>query len=365
MSQATTQSRSHPDVRQAKRSEASGRPTLLVAGSDDLRVARVGKLLEQLRARIERLPWETMLEALAEEVVGVVLVLPIRRVAMAAAIEIIHDHPNGKSLPVYGVVPDDTSLRTVRSLYKAGASMVFEWPREARVLTDVFAESLGMTRVRGRSSRADTALARSVRARLRIYPELTSGRLRILSQNGLITISGQVRSLARRQRIIDITAAVPGVRAVIAQSLRVAPSGISDRTLQRRIRSLLRDALDLDGSTISIEVDNGHIELTGTVSDPAELQRLEELITHLKGSRGLKTRLKVSPTQQRHDRQLTLRYRKAIETLYPHETVSLIVVEGVAILSGKVRSLSLKQSITRLLARDAAIRHVVNKLEMR
>lgn len=353
------------EVRQALGSKSSDRPRLLVVGSDELRVARVARRLEPLKARIERLSWEQTLDALAGDVFGVVLVLPIRRVAMGTAIEIIHDHPDGKAVPVYGIVPDGTSSRRIRGLYRAGASVVFEWPREVRSLTGVFAESLGMTLVRGRSSRADNALARSVRAHLRIYPELDTGRLRILSQKGLITLSGQVQSLARRQRIIDIVAAVPGVRAVISQALRVAPTGIPDAKLKRRARGLLNHALDLDASTISIEVSNGYVNLTGTVSDAAELQRLEELITHLKGSRGLETRLSVSPVRQEHDRRLTLRYRKALETLYPKERVSVIVVEGVAILSGKVRTLSIKRSMTRLLAREAALRSVVNKIEIK
>ncbi len=353
------------DSKRASRSREPDRPRLLVAGTDELRVARVARKLGSLRASVEKVSWEQLLEALAKDVVGVVLVLPIRRVAMAAAVEIVHDHPDGKALPVYAVVPDNTSSRTVRSLYRAGTSIVFEWPREARVFSDVFAESLGMTSVRGRSSKADTALARGVKARLRIYPELDAGRLRVLSQSGLITLSGQVRSLARRQKIIDIVATVPGVRAVITQPLRVVSSGTADSELRRRIANLLKNASDVDGSTISIEVENGHVTLVGAVADAAESERLEELIVHVRGCRGLETHLSVSPTRQKRDRQLTLRYRKAIEILYPKESVSLTVVESVAILAGTVRALSTKRSVARLLAREPTVRRVVNKIEVR
>jgi len=358
-------SRADPEVEEAKRGrERSKLPRLLVSGSDGDRVEEIARTLEGLNASIECLSWEECLEALRGSVAGVVLVLPIRRVAMRAAVQIIRDHPQCKTLPLYPVVPDGTSSRHVRRLYSMGATAVLEWPREASIFRDLFAESFGISRVRGRSKKADISLSRSVRAHLRIFSELDAGRLRVFSRDGLITVSGQVRTLAQRSDIIDAITAVPGVRSVLAQSLRVAPSNIPDKTLKKRIAESLKDSEDLDDATISIQVRNGHVKLTGTVGERADVRRLERLVVNLSGTRGLVRDLTVSPDQQSADSQITRRYRKALENLYPRESVSLSVVAGVAVIAGGVRSLSVKQSIERLLSRDVGIERVVNKIRV-
>lgn len=354
-----------PGPRRAKKQrEPAKRPRLLIVGSDETRVDEIADALDGLEARVEKLGWEQALESLTEAVAGVVLVLPVERLSMTAAVEIVRDHPQGASLPLHGVVSDRVSSRQVRKLYSAGATVILEWPREASIFRALFAESYGISRVRGRARKADLSLTRSVRAHLRIFPELDSGRLRLFARDGLVSVSGEVRSLAQRLEIIDGVGAVPGVRSVLAQSLRVAPSKIPDRTLKRRIEAQIKDASDLDKSTISVQVRNGHVQLTGTVSERADIQSLERLVVNLRGTRGLERRLTVSPDRQSKDHQLSRRYRSALNNLYPREDLALSVVAGVAIVSGTVRSLSIKRSIERLMARDPSIRRVVNKVEV-
>jgi osmotically-inducible protein OsmY len=327
-------------------------------------MARVERALQSLRVRIETHLWEDALDALAAGLAAVVLVLPVRKVASDVAVEVVRDHPNGRSVPVFCVIPNDLSSRQVRKLYRAGANVVLEWPRETEIFRSLFAESFGITRVRGRAPEADKALAHSARAHLRIFPELDPGRLRLFARDGLLSVSGQARSLAQRDQVVETLAKVPGVKAVVAESLRVRPGNVSDRTLKNRISRILREVPELDEATVLVEVRNGHVTLRGTARDRRGIQRLETLIMNLDGPRGLDTRIEVSPDRQRTDSRQTRRYRKAIETLYPKEKVSLSFIDGAAVLGGVVRSLSTKRSIARLLQRDAATRSVVNKIRV-
>ena len=52
----------------------------------------------------------------------------------------------------------------------AGANAVIEWPREKELFAGILAETMGMSLVRGQASRPDVALARTVRAHLRLGP---------------------------------------------------------------------------------------------------------------------------------------------------------------------------------------------------
>jgi osmotically-inducible protein OsmY len=293
-----------------------------------------------------------------------VLVAPIHKVASGTAVEIARDHPYGKKVPIFFVVPDRTSSQAVRRLYKAGVTAVFNWPRESEILATLFAEAFGIVRIRGRSSQADKALARTVRAHLRIGPSRGTSGLRLFNHDGLVSVSGRVRTLAHRREIIETIAAVPGVRAVIAETLRVQAEAIPSRKLSQRIRGLITQSVELDPSTLAVTVHNGIVKLSGTAADRSELRRLEELISNLKGVREFQSSVGVSAETQRRDSRGARRLMHVLANLYPQEDISLAVYDGIAVISGQVRRLSVKRSIERLLRSSIDVRRVVNKLNV-
>ena len=343
-----------------KSKTAAGRPRILATGANELRVMRVVRRLGRLRARIEKLSWEQALDALGEDVAALVLAEPVPRLSAAAAVKIVRDHPDGAALATFVVVDDGTSSRRVLGLYAAGASAVFEWPGEAPVMAALFAETFGMVQVRGRSSKPEQALVRAVRARLRLFPELPAG-VRLFARDGLISVAGQVPSLARRRELVDTIAAVPGVRGVVRRSLWVAAAGISDRELQRRLHTLLKATLD-DPSDLSLTVQNGHVEVTGEARDRAEARFLERLLSGVRGVRGLDLRVATAGEPPAGDRQVARRLRRALSILYPENDVRADVVRGAAILSGRVTSLLRKYSIERFAADFQGVRRVVDKI---
>ena len=169
----------------AREEEAPGRrPLLFVAGSDELVVRRVARRLDRLRVNVVTRSWEQLLETLPMDIAALVLVAPIRNVTGTTAVEIVRDHPYGKTVPIFVVAPDTTSSRAVRSLYKAGVSAVFHWPRESKILATLFAETFGILRVRGRAPRADKALTRTVRAHLRAGHSRGATGLRLFARDG-------------------------------------------------------------------------------------------------------------------------------------------------------------------------------------
>lgn len=358
---ATVTTEELPESRpeQAPRS-APRQPRILVTGFNELRVMRVARCLQGLRARVEKPTWEQALETLGDRVAALVLVDPLPDLTADEAVRKVREHPDGSELPTYVVVDDDTSSRRILKLYASGASAVFEWPREAGVLAAVFAESFGIVRVRGPSEEPDQALLRNVRAHLRLFPELPA-RVRLFVQDGRVSVGGQVPSLARRRELIETIAAVPGVRGVISRSLWVAAVGIPDAELARRLESLLEFVLE-DASDLSLRVRTGRVTVSGKVRDGAEAKLLERAIADVRGVRALDLEIEVDGETPAGARQLARRLRRALALLYPGNEIRVEVVDGTAILSGTVTSLLTRYSIERFVARTEGVRHVVDKI---
>ena len=182
---------------QRKPKPTTPHPRVVVAGFNELRVERVTRSLARIRARIEKHTREGISARVSDRAAAVVLVDPIGRMTMSAAIETLRQQSDNADLPIFAVVDEGASTRRALSLYIAGASAVFEWPSEAGVMADLFAETFGIVRVRGRAAEPDRALSRAVRGRLRLYPELPAS-VKVFAQAGLVSVAADDSTLASK-----------------------------------------------------------------------------------------------------------------------------------------------------------------------
>ncbi len=282
---------------------------------------------------------------------------------MANAIAAVRGHAAGKLVALYALVEGNVSTQKARTAYLAGATAVIEWPREEAILAGILTETMGMSVVRGPSTRADLALTRTVRAHLRLGPSPGSS-IRLSSRKGVVTASGEARSLAELREIVETIAAVPGVKQVLTQGLRVAPSGIPDATIKRNIGAVMRATSEIDHGALLVSVRNGRVRLRGAVPSRAQLHDLLDRVATVRGVRDLDWEVEILGGNSESERDTARRLRKAILTLHPKEKIEIGFVAGVAVISGRVRSLVTKRAVERLVARDDGVARVVNKLEV-
>lgn len=344
---------------------AIARPRVLVVSANELLAARVARSLAELRARIETHQWEKALDLLGEEEVrAVVLVEPVAHdLATPAAVELCCLHPREEPLPTYVLTSGPCSTHHARQLYRAGAASVLEWPREESILALVLAELLGMAMVRGPVRGPDAALARTVRSHLRIRQDFPL--LRIQCREGVVSVSGELSSLARKREIVDVVASVPGVLAVEEGALRVGPSGITDGTLKRRIQSVLRAAL-IDSARVDMTVESGRVRVELPASERSMRADLETLLERLRGVRGLVIRVAREKKRRGSSGRQAARIRRDLALLYPKAGKLEVTLFGsVAVLSGSVNSLSTKRAVGRTVRQYDSVDRVVNKLAIR
>lgn len=338
------------------------RPRILVTGESSARIRAVLRCLEGVRATLNGVKWQGYPESLEPGFAAVVIAEPLS-VGMANAIAAVRGQPAGKLIALYALGEGNIPTQKARTAYLAGATAVIEWPREKTIFAGILTETMGMAIVRGPSTRADLALTRTARAHLRLGPR-PGGSIRLSSRKGVVTASGEVRSLAELREIVETIAAVPGVKQVLTQGLRVAPSGIPDATVKRNIGAVMCATSEIDHGALLVSVRNGRVRLRGAVPGRAQFHDLLDRIATVKGVRDLDWEVDILGGTAASERDTARRLRKAILTLHPKEKIDVGFMAGVAVISGRVRSLVTKRAVARLVARDDGVSRVVNKLDV-
>lgn len=339
------------------------RPVIVLVGEEE-RLVAVDDALSDLDALRQRAGWSADLVAeLDDDVAAVVLVGPIPRVPIRVAVGRLRESAPGRRIAFVAVVPDETADAQVRRIYDRGASAVFFWPREANVLPRCLVEMIAMLRVRGKPSKPDQALARAVRAHLRLLPGIDAS-VRVEANQGILFLSGETSFLWKKQVAVDAAASVAGVKSVVARDLRVARADVTDRSLAARVQRLLRDTAEVDETTLAVRIEQGHATLAGTVANRHELHRIVDLLANVRGIRSIDRLAVISERQQQRDRSAAKRLREAIAAQFPDEDVTVSFFGEAAELTGSVDRAQRKQQIERAVAEQDVVERVINKIDV-
>jgi osmotically-inducible protein OsmY len=339
-------------------------PERILLGGCARSLTGVRRRLAMLRAPTELAADPTAIHHLLDgAVLAVVLVEPLDSGSSSKVVKSVRSHPAGASVPVFVLVPKEVPRR-VMALYRAGVSAVFEWPREASIFPHVLTELLGLELVHGQARKSDARLARAVRARLRATGG-SAAALRVRTTNGQVALSGEVPALWEKEDIRRIVSLTPGVRAVRLDALEVIPSGISDQALRKTVRDVIRASTD-SNDTLSVSVESGLVTLAGSISSRMELRRITDLLSHLRGVRGLDSMVAVSPREQRQARVRTRELQRSLQSMFPSQrTLRVNMLGPAAVLSGTVSTLDAKERVESFVRDHPSVERVVNKLQVR
>jgi osmotically-inducible protein OsmY len=332
---------------------------------DPDKTAPLRETLSPVQVRIrESESLATLSEDLRAATVGVVLVDPPRAALLEEAAREAAGRPADTALPLFVVVPEDTSDSQVMRLYRCGATCVFSWPLESAMIPTLLREMLGVELRSSKPSNADRALQRAIRTRLRAIGKDEKG-LRIATRDGAVSLTGTVDRLWKKRALEDAIAPVPGVRTITAGRVQVAPSGVPDSEVAKAVRALLRGASSIDQETLAVSVHDGVLVVVGTVLNREEWLHTLELLSMLEGVRSVTNRTEVSSRKKEQLRGHARRLKRALEVLLPDAAeVEVAVVGEVGVLRGHTPRLSIKREAEAILRRDPGIERVVNKIEV-
>jgi len=240
--------------------------------------------------------------------------------------------------------------------YRAGATEVFSWPEESRRLRETLSELLDGAARKTRTSAADRALTREVRARLRAMGEAAPKRPRVRVGDGIASVGGEVDRLWKKRRVDSVISQIPGIRSVDLRGVEVLPSGIRDSEIARGLRALLRRASFVEDRTLAVTVHEGHVVVKGTITCWEEWDHTRDLLAFSAGVRSVTDRTTIAPRRKRSERLVASRLESTLRLLLSDSAgIRPAVLGRTVVLRGQAPTLATKREAESLVRRDPAI----------
>lgn len=137
----------------------------------------------------------------------------------------------------------------------------------------------------------DSEIARKALRILQWDSSVESAPISIRVQAGQVELDGDVMNLFQKRRAEDLMHRLPGIRGVF-NHLHVKPRP-TKRDLKPRIEAALKRQAVREASKIKISVEEGDVQLSGTVGTLAEKEAIAETASAAQGVRRIINKIKV------------------------------------------------------------------------
>lgn len=198
----------------------------------------------------------------------------------------------------------------------------------------------------------------AVERSLQADPVVSHHDIDVVTEDGLVTLSGSVNHLLAKERAAQIARSIKGVRSVL-DTLTVQTEPLSDRETEKKIVMILETDPLTEDAKIDVSVSAGNVILSGTVHSQAEQDAVRRIAAGVKGVKAIESRLELDREEARSDEQLRSEISRRLESdaLLHDEPVTVAVKDGVVTLGGSVTS-ALEKKRASDLSRIAGVVHV-------
>jgi osmotically-inducible protein OsmY len=212
--------------------------------------------------------------------------------------------------------------------------------------------------------RLDSDIKRDVEDELRWDPDIDATDVGVTVHNGVVTLTGFVRSYAQKTQAEDDAKRVAGVSAV-ANDIEVRLPAIDarpDSEIARDAVSALKSELPYSSEKIKVIVHNGWITLEGAVEWNYARERAQSAVKRVRGVLGVTNSIVLKPTVAPHEirRKIEDALRRSAELDASRITVEANGSE--VILRGTVKSWAERQEAERAAWAAPGVTRVDNRV---
>jgi osmotically-inducible protein OsmY len=188
--------------------------------------------------------------------------------------------------------------------------------------------------------RSDSEIEKDVKAELEWDPDLDATDIAVSVKNGVVTLTGFVKSYTDRYEAEAAAKRVAGVVAV-ANDIVVRMPSVDERPdpdIAREAAAAIKSQLPISSENIKIIVKNGWVTLEGEVEWQYQRQTAENVVRRIKGVKGVSNTILLKPSAEPTEvkRKIQEALRRSAEV-----DANRIEVEargGEVVLKGTVRS---------------------------
>src|SRR5579872_3895780 len=190
--------------------------------------------------------------------------------------------------------------------------------------------------------RTDAQIQKDVMAQLQWDPYLNTGNIGVSVRDGVVTLSGQVDSYARKQAAETAAKKIVGVKAV-AEEIKVGPSPTyerSDTDIARAVATALAWHSAVQEDRIKIKVEKGVVTLDGEVEWNYQRTAAADAIRNLNGVKWVNNSIIVKPAIMAGDIRKKIKDAMARNASLDADKISVDILGNKVVLRGTVRSLA-------------------------
>jgi osmotically-inducible protein OsmY len=188
--------------------------------------------------------------------------------------------------------------------------------------------------------KTDTQLQRDVIDELRWDPSIGSTEIGVAAKDGVVTLSGQVDSFAKKFSAIRAAERVGGVRAIAEELVVALPMSIkhSDTELAHAVVSTLKWDVQVPDEMVTARVDEGWVWLEGHVDWQYQSAAAERAVRNLAGVRGVTNVLQIKQRASVPDVKQRIESALKRHAEVDAQQIKVEAADGKVILRGRVRS---------------------------
>src|SRR5678815_5397020 len=152
---------------------------------------------------------------------------------------------------------------------------------------------------------SDTGITTSVKSKFMADSVVKSSQIEVTTQNGVVTLTGNVDSADAKNKAIELARTTKGVKNVIDMISAREASGagdapdtersvgeaVTDSGITISVKSRLLDDPQVKGLRIDVDTRDGVVFLTGSVTSDAEKEKAIQLAKETKGVRDVQANL--------------------------------------------------------------------------